>query len=76
MKKIAFLMAILLTLTAIFTGCGKNDKKDDDASKTDTLVAKEYVLLPGDYYCVEGKTITSKDSSIVEVVTENIGLIL
>lgn len=75
MKKLAFLMAVLLAFTAIFTGCGKKDKlnaDDKEQSEQQTLTAKQYALLPGDYFCVDGTTVKSADSGIVEVITENL----
>ncbi len=75
MKKLAFLMAVLLAFTAIFTGCGKKDKlgADKDTNKNEqSLKAQQYTLLPGDYFLVAGTTIQSADATVVEVVTENL----
>ena len=72
MKKIAFLMAVLMLLTSVFTACGKKDGDKNNSTNKDTLTASTYVMLPGDYFCVAGETVTSKDSSVVEVVTENL----
>ncbi len=75
MKKLAFLMALLLAFTAIFTGCGKKDKlsgNDKNEQKKEELQAKQYTLLPGDYYSVAGTTVKSADSAIAEVVVENL----
>ena len=78
MKKIAFLLAMLLALTAVFTACGKKkDNLDPDTNTKDetqkvVLTAKDYTFLPGDYHCVAGKTVQSDNPSVVEVVTENL----
>ncbi|MBE6639312.1 MAG: hypothetical protein E7616_07675 [Ruminococcaceae bacterium] len=77
MKKIAFIMAMLLMFTAVFSSCGnkKSNKLDPDTGeqqKEEVLTAKSYTLLLGDYCCVAGKTVTSGDSGVVEVVTSNL----
>lgn len=79
MKKMMKMLALLLALCMMLTACGgekkketKEPTKDENPDNTVVLQAKNYVILPGDYCCVAGTTVTTADPSIVSVVKDNL----